>query len=94
VAVSLAWQWVSLPAMPSDTALPVRELVALLKRRHVATALAAVMLAAGGAFATFTYLRPFLMEISSIKIALGPGLPALANCARVYCISSVLTISQ
>jgi predicted MFS family arabinose efflux permease len=64
VAASLAWQSVSLPAMRPDTALPVRKLVALLKQRHVATALAAVMLAFGGAFATFTYLRPFLQTIT------------------------------
>jgi predicted MFS family arabinose efflux permease len=57
---SLAWQWVSLPSMPAREAIPVKRVLALLKRRNVAFAMVAVMLAFGGAFATFTYLRPFL----------------------------------
>ena len=35
-AVSLAWQWVSLPAMPPQSAVPVGRVLALLGRRHVA----------------------------------------------------------
>ena len=34
------------------------------------------------------------IEISSMPIALGPGVPALANCARMYCFSNVLIVSQ
>jgi predicted MFS family arabinose efflux permease len=59
-AASLAWQWLSLPSMPAQAAIPVSRVLALLKRRHVAFALLGVMLTFGGAFATFTYLRPFL----------------------------------
>src|SRR5664279_1909283 len=29
-----------------------------------------------------------------MPIALGPGVPALASCARMYCFSRVLTVSQ
>jgi predicted MFS family arabinose efflux permease len=78
-AVNLAWQWVSLPSMRSRRAVPPQELLALLKRPHVAHAMAAVMLTFGGAFATFTYLRPFLEtythatlpEISLLLLCLG-----------------------
>jgi predicted MFS family arabinose efflux permease len=59
-AASLAWQWLSLPSMPAQAAIPVTRVLSLLKRRHVAFALLGVMLTFGGAFATFTYLRPFL----------------------------------
>jgi len=58
--VNLIWQWISLPAMPPQAANPVGKLVGLLKRRDVAFAMVAVMLTFAGAFATFTYLRPFL----------------------------------
>jgi predicted MFS family arabinose efflux permease len=57
---SLVWQWVSLPSMPAQAAIPMRRVLALLARRNVAFAMLGVMLTFGGAFATFTYLRPFL----------------------------------
>ena len=58
--VTLLWQWMSLPKMPPVAANPVSKLLGLLKRRNVAFAMAGVILTFGGAFATFTYLRPFL----------------------------------
>jgi predicted MFS family arabinose efflux permease len=58
--LSLAWQWVSLPSMPPQKTVPMGRVLALLGRRHVLSAMVAVMLTFGGAFATFTYLRPFL----------------------------------
>lgn len=57
---TMIWQWVSLPKMPPEAANPVSKLLGLLKRRHVAFAMVGVMLTFAGAFATFTYLRPFL----------------------------------
>jgi predicted MFS family arabinose efflux permease len=76
---NLAWQWVSLPSMPAQEAIPVRRVLALLKRRAVGFAMLGVMLTFGGAFATFTYLRPFLEtythaslpELSLMLLALG-----------------------
>jgi predicted MFS family arabinose efflux permease len=59
-ALSMAWQWASLPKMPSQGAIPVRRVLALLARPNVLSAMVAVMFTFGGAFATFTYLRPFL----------------------------------
>jgi predicted MFS family arabinose efflux permease len=60
VAINLIWQWISLPAMRPQAAVPWRRVLGLLSRPHVALAMAGVMLSFGGAFATFTYLRPFL----------------------------------
>ena len=57
---TLVWQWVSLPTMPPQAANPVSKVFGLLKRRNVAFAMLGVMLTFAGAFATFTYLRPFL----------------------------------
>lgn len=59
-AATMAWQWVSLPAMPPQAASPVGKLFGLLRRRNVAVGMAGVMLTFSGAFAVFTYLRPFL----------------------------------
>jgi predicted MFS family arabinose efflux permease len=60
VVVNMIWQWKSLPAMPPQAANPVGKLFRLLKRRNVAFGMLGVMLTFAGAFATFTYLRPFL----------------------------------
>lgn len=65
---NLAWQWSSLPSMPPQAAIPVSRVLGLLKRRHVAVAMAAVMLTFGGAFATFTYLRPFLESRTHVTL--------------------------
>lgn len=58
--LSMVWQWASLPTMPSQGAVPVRRVLALLGRPMVLSGMVAVMLTFGGAFATFTYFRPFL----------------------------------
>ncbi|HEY1227851.1 MAG TPA: MFS transporter [Ramlibacter sp.] len=68
-ALSLAWQWVSLPAMPPKTIVPAGRVLALLGRPHVRAAMVAVMLTFGGAFATFTYLRPFLETTTHASLA-------------------------
>ncbi len=67
--LSIAWQWVSLPSMPPQKAVPMARVVGLLGRRHVLSAMVAVMLTFGGAFATFTYLRPFLETTTHASLA-------------------------
>src|SRR4051812_16352329 len=69
---SLVWQWVSLPAMPPQAANPVSKVFRLLKRRNVAFGMLGTMLTFGGAFATFTYFRPFL------ETRTGASLPQLS----------------
>lgn len=68
VALNLVWQWMSLPAMPAQTVNPVGKLFGLLKRRNVALAMLGVMLTFAGAFATFTYLRPFLESYTRVNV--------------------------
>ena len=82
---NLVWQWVSLPVMPPQAANPVGKLIGLLKRRHVAIAMAGVMLTFAGAFCTFTYLRPFLETYTQVTVPqlslllLGLGLAGFAG---------------
>jgi predicted MFS family arabinose efflux permease len=78
-AVTMVWQWVSLPSMTSTERVPAGRVLALLRRPNVARAMAGVMLTFGGAFAAFTYLRPFLEnrvhatlpQLSLLLLALG-----------------------
>src|SRR5580704_6750886 len=83
--VTLIWQWLSLPSMESQTTNPVGKLFGLLKRRHVAFGMAAVMLTYAGAFAGFTYLRPFLESYTHVSLPqlslllLGLGLAGFAG---------------
>jgi predicted MFS family arabinose efflux permease len=75
----MVWQWVSLPSMRSTERVPGGRVLALLRRPNVARAMAGVMLTFGGAFAAFTYLRPFLEnrvqatlpQLSLLLLALG-----------------------
>jgi predicted MFS family arabinose efflux permease len=68
VALNLAWQWMSLPAMPPQSANPAGKVLGLLKRRHVAFAMIGVMLTFAGAFASFTYFRPFLESYTGASV--------------------------
>jgi predicted MFS family arabinose efflux permease len=76
---NLAWLWGSIPSLPAQQAVPLRSVFALLGRRKVAFGMLGVMLSFGGAFATFTYLRPFLEtetlatvpQLSLLLLALG-----------------------
>ena len=68
VVLNLIWQWISLPPMPPQEANPVGKLFGLLKRRNVAFAMLGVMFTFAGAFATFTYLRPFLETYTRVSV--------------------------
>jgi predicted MFS family arabinose efflux permease len=60
--VNVAWQWFSMPSMPPQQNVPLARMLALVKRPHVARAMAGVMLTFAGAFTAFTYFRPFLEQ--------------------------------
>src|SRR3954465_5429603 len=68
VVVNLIWQWVSLPVMPPERANPVGKLFSLLKRGPLPFAMLGVMLTFAGAFATFTYFRPFLETVTRVTL--------------------------
>ena len=68
VVANLVWQCISLPSMPPQAANPVGKVLGLLKRPNVAFGMAGVMLSFAGAFATFTYLRPFLETYTGVTV--------------------------
>jgi predicted MFS family arabinose efflux permease len=59
-AVTLAWQWLTLPAMPSDRAARGSSALGMLRRPAARFGAAAVAMLFAGQFALFTYVRPFL----------------------------------
>jgi predicted MFS family arabinose efflux permease len=93
VLVNVAWQWFSLPSLPSGRPIPASRVLGLLKRRHVAFAMVGVMLTFGGAFSIFTYFRPFLetythanvRQLSLLLLAIG-----VAGFAGTYLASSLV----
>ncbi|MDI1360942.1 MFS transporter [Methylotenera sp.] len=93
VIINLIWLWLSLPSMPPEKNKPVSNLFKLLKRRNVAFAMLGVMLTFSGAFAIFTYLRPFLETYTHVTVPqlslllLGLG---LAGFAGTYLATSLL----
>jgi predicted MFS family arabinose efflux permease len=68
VVVNMVWQWNSLPSIRPQAASPVGKLFGLLRRRHVAFGMLGVMLTFAGAFAAFTYLRPFLETRTQVTL--------------------------
>lgn len=68
VLANLVWQWKSMPSMPPRSANPAGKVIGLLKRRNVAFAMLGAMLTFAGAFAVFTYLRPFLETHTQVSV--------------------------
>ena len=66
--LNLAWQWKSLPPITPQRPIPVATLLGLLRRRTVAFGMVGVMLTFAGAFAVFTYLRPFLETFTRVSV--------------------------
>lgn len=63
------WQAVALPALPTERRNGGNGMLALLRRRTVRLGLAASALLFMGQFALYTYLRPFLEQVTHV----GPG---------------------
>ncbi|QEZ43019.1 MFS transporter [Cupriavidus oxalaticus] len=69
-AIALAWQWISLPAMPAQERAPGSgNVFKVLGRRHVALGMAACGAFFMGQFALFTYVRPFLETVAHASVS-------------------------
>ena len=68
-AVTLAWLFARLPAMPAQNRAGAGAAFRILGRRGVATGMAAVTLMFMGQFALFTYLRPFLETVTRVRVS-------------------------
>lgn len=71
-AITFAWQWLTLPAMPSDRNTRSASALGVLRRPNARIGAVAVALLFAGQFALFTYIRPFLEGVTQL------GVPALS----------------
>lgn len=68
VAINLVWHVVALPSLPARQRQDFRTMFGLLKRPHFLRGLVASMLSWGSAFTMFTYLRPFLEQVTGADV--------------------------
>ena len=91
--LALVWQWISLPALAPSRDRRSANVFTLLGRLPVMLGMASILFLFMGQFALFTYLRPFLEQVTRL------GIPALsmmllmmglAGVAGTWCISRLL----
>lgn len=70
VALNLVWLLLTLPSLPVEHRQSFGSLLALLKRPYFARSIAAVIFTFAGAFAMFSYLRPFLEIVTAVDTRL------------------------
>jgi predicted MFS family arabinose efflux permease len=68
-AMTLAWQFLTLPSMPAETTSRAGSSLGLLRRPVARIGMAAVALLFMGQFAVFTYLRPFLETVTRADVS-------------------------
>lgn len=91
--LALVWQWISLPTLPPRSDRASLNLFRLLRRPPVALGMAAILLLFMGQFALFTYLRPFLEQVTHLGIetlSLALLLMGLAGAAGTWVVSRLL----
>jgi len=81
VAVNLVWHIIALPSLPARQKQDFRTMFGLLKRPYFRRGLVACMLSWGSAFTMFTYLRPFLEQVTGVDVAMLSILLLLLGCA-------------
>jgi len=81
VAVNLVWHVIALPSLPARQRQDFRTMLGLLKRPYFQRGLMACMLSWGSAFTMFTYLRPFLEQVTGVDVTTLSILLLLLGCA-------------
>jgi predicted MFS family arabinose efflux permease len=81
VAVNLVWHMVALPSLPARRRQDFRAMFDLLKRPYFLRGLIASMLSWGSAFTMFTYLRPFLEQVTGVDVTTLSILLLVLGCA-------------
>lgn len=81
VAVNLVWHVIALPSLPAGEKQNFRAMFGLLKRPYFLRGLVACMLSWGSAFTMFTYLRPFLEQVTGVDVTILSVLLLLLGCA-------------
>lgn len=69
VALNLVWHLIALPSLPARSGQSFTTLIRVLRRPYFLRGLVAAMLTWGSAYAMFTYLRPFLEQVTGANPA-------------------------
>ncbi|MCX8282518.1 MFS transporter [Phyllobacterium sp. 0TCS1.6C] len=91
--LALLWQWISLPTLPPRRDPASSNVFRLLGRPPVAIGMAAILMLFMGQFALFTYLRPFLEQVTRLGIetlSLVLLLMGLAGAAGTWAVGRLL----
>ncbi|MGO4175832.1 MFS transporter [Bosea sp. TAF32] len=81
VAVNLVWHVIALPSLPARQRQGFRTMFGLLRRPYFLRGLIASMLSWGSAFTMFTYLRPFLEQVTGADVTTLSILLLVLGCA-------------
>ncbi|MCI4592247.1 MFS transporter [Sphingobium sp. BYY-5] len=81
VAGNLVWHMIALPSLPARQRQDFRTMLGLLKRPYFLRGLIAAMLSWGSAFTMFTYLRPFLEQVTDVDVTMLSILLLILGCA-------------
>uniref|UniRef100_UPI003BA9CF1D MFS transporter n=1 Tax=Stappia sp. TaxID=1870903 RepID=UPI003BA9CF1D len=81
VAINLVWHVVALPSLPAGAPRSFSTFGELLGRRYFRRGLLAVALSWGSAFTMFTYLRPFLEQVTGVDVTMLSVLLLALGCA-------------
>ena len=81
VAINIVWHIVALPSLPTAQKQDVRSMLGLLKRPYFRRGLISCMLSWGSAFTMFTYLRPFLEQVTGVDVTMLSILLLILGCA-------------
>ncbi|MBO9694586.1 MAG: MFS transporter [Sphingopyxis sp.] len=81
VAINLVWHVVALPSLPAAQKQDFRSMLGLLARPYFRRGLIACMLSWGSAFTMFTYLRPFLEQVTGVDVTMLSILLLVLGCA-------------
>ena len=81
VAVNIVWHVIALPSLPAGGKQNFGTMFGLLKRPYFLRGLVACMLSWGSAFTMFTYLRPFLEQVTGVDVTMLSVLLLLLGCA-------------
>lgn len=91
--LALIGQWIALPSLPERRSAGGGNVFRLLARPPVALGMAAIMFLFMGQFALFTYLRPYLEEVTGVSVPVLSSillLMGLAGVAGTWAISRLL----
>ncbi|MBA8881826.1 MFS transporter [Phyllobacterium myrsinacearum] len=81
VAGNLVWHMIALPSLPASQRQNFRTMFSLLTRPYFLRGLIAAMLSWGSAFTMFTYLRPFMEQVTGVDVATLSILLLVLGCA-------------